>query len=326
VRVAFDSRRVDEPHGVGRYARCLLTALRETAAPEAEIVQTHRPRQVDVFHSPWIDGALLRSPCPMVVTLHDLAAVKRRSERLRTGLRPQLRHLAVQRAARVIVSTHALADEAQQRLGIEPERLAVIPVAPHPEMRPRDGDEISVARRRHGLPQRYLVWVGNLEHPDPGRHIARLAAMPRELPLVLVGPTRPWAHELPGVQLTGHVGEAELAAILGGAHALVLACEDPGLGLSAVEAHACGTPVVAFDLPALRELLGDRAVFVEPGDFSALIDAAQAAPRPPAPAAGWTWRDAARATWRVYEQALREAASRARAVAPATSAASPGYQ
>ena len=66
MRVAFDSRRVGEPHGVGRYARCLLTALRETAAPQAQIVETHRPRHVDVFHSPWIDGALLRSPCPMV--------------------------------------------------------------------------------------------------------------------------------------------------------------------------------------------------------------------------------------------------------------------
>ncbi len=48
---------------------------------------------------------MLHSPCPMVVTLHDLAALKRRSEHLRTGVRPRLRQLAVQRAARVIVPT-----------------------------------------------------------------------------------------------------------------------------------------------------------------------------------------------------------------------------
>ena len=41
---------------------------------------------------------MLHSPCPMVVTLHDLAALKRRSEHLRTGVRLRLRHLAVQRA------------------------------------------------------------------------------------------------------------------------------------------------------------------------------------------------------------------------------------
>ena len=101
MRVAFDSRPVRDPHGIGRYSRCLLQALRDTADSGEEFVETHRPRRADVFHSPWMQGALLHSPCPMVVTLHDLAAHKRRSELLRTGLRMRLRHLAVQRAVRV---------------------------------------------------------------------------------------------------------------------------------------------------------------------------------------------------------------------------------
>jgi len=325
VRVAFDSRRAGEPHGVGRYSRCLLTALRETSAPEAEIVQTHRPRQADVFHSPWMDGALLRSPCPMVVTLHGLSALKRRSERLRTALRPQLRHLAVQRAARVIVSTEAIAEEARERFGLERDCIAVIPEAPHSEMRPRDAGEITAVQRRHDLPERYLVWVGSLEHPDASRHVVKLAAAPRELPLVLVGPTRPWAYELPDVRLTGHVGESDLAAILAGAQALVLPSYDEGLGLPAVEALACGTPVVAFDVPAVRELLGNRAVFVAPGDVPGLIAAAQLAAPPPAVPTAWTWHDAARATWRVYAQAACTAPRPRAGRAPAR-AASPGYR
>ncbi len=77
-------------------------------------------------------------------------------------------------------------------------------------------------RARFQLPERYLVWVGGLRHPDPGKHVAELAATPRELPLVLVGPTRPWAHELPDVILTGQVSDEHLAAIYSGAHALVL--------------------------------------------------------------------------------------------------------
>jgi glycosyltransferase involved in cell wall biosynthesis len=326
VRVAFDSRRAGEPHGVGRYSRCLLAALHETSAPEAEIVQTHRPRQADVFHSPWMDGALLRSPCPMVVTVHGLSALKRRSEWLRTALRPQLRHLAVQRAARVIVATEGIAEEACERFGLQRDCIAVIPEAPHPEMRPRDAGEIAAVQRRHALPGRYLVWVGSLEHPDPGQHVAKLAAAPRELPLLLVGPTRPWAQELPGVKLTGHVGESDLAAILAGAQALVLPSDDASLGLPAVEALACGTPVVAFDVPAVRELLGDRAVFVEPGDMPALIAAAQLATPPPAAPTAWTWHDAAHATWRVYAQAARMTAPRPRAGKTPARAASPGYR
>ena len=93
MRVAFDSRPAAEPRGIGRYARCLLRALRSTARERLELVETHRPRprQFDVFHSPWMHGAMLRSPCPMIVTLHDLASFKRRSEHLRGGPRLRLR-------------------------------------------------------------------------------------------------------------------------------------------------------------------------------------------------------------------------------------------
>jgi glycosyltransferase involved in cell wall biosynthesis len=306
VRVAFDSRRVTDPRGVGRYSRCLLRALRDTADASAEILQTHRPRHADVFHSPWMDGAMLHSPCPMVVTLHDLAALKRRSELLRTSVRPRLRQLAVQRAMRVIVPTQALAHDALTRLKLERERIVVIPEAADAVMYCRTPQEIADARARLGLPERYLVWVGGLQHPDPRKHLAKLAATPRDLPLVLVGPTQPWAHELPDVTLTGHVCDEDLASIYSGAHALLLPSEDEGFGLPALEALACGTPVVACEVAALREVLDERATFVAQGDMDALVSAAQATQRPAPRPPSWTWEDAARATWRVYEQAMAQ--------------------
>jgi glycosyltransferase involved in cell wall biosynthesis len=305
VRVAFDSRPATDPRGVGRYSRCLLGALRDTASAREEIVETHRPGRVDdVFHSPWMAGAMLRSPCPMVVTLHDLAALKRRSELLRAGVRLRLRQLAVQRAERVIVPTEAVAEDAVAQLGVERERIVVIPEAPDATMYPRSATEVAAAQRRFALPERYLVWVGGLRHPNPRKHVAKLAATPRELPLVLVGPTGPWAHELPDVTLTGHVSDEHLAAIYSGAHALVLPSEDEGFGLPAVEALACGTPVVACEVPALREVLNERATFVESGDLEALIVAAQEAKRPAPRPPVWTWQDAGRATWGVYERAV----------------------
>jgi len=87
--------------------------------------------------------------------------------------------------------------------------------------------------------------------------------------------------------------------------ALVFPSDDEGFGLPTVEALACGTPVVASDLPVLREVLGDRATFVQSGDLEGLLAAGAAAQRPaPAPPA-WTWLDAARATWAVYEDVAR---------------------
>jgi glycosyltransferase involved in cell wall biosynthesis len=310
VRVAFDGRPLSDPNGVGRYARCLLTALRDTAAAGDEVLETHRPSTAlrasgpELLHSPWMSGAMLHPPCPLVVTIHDLAPLKRRSEYLRTGLRLRLRHLAVQRAAGVIVPTEAVAQDAVTHLRLERDRVQVIPEAADPAMYRRTTPQIAAARDRFGLPERYLVWVGGLRHPDPGRHVAKLAATARRLPLVLVGPTRPWAHELPDVILTGQVGDEDLAAIYSGAHALVLPSSHGGFGLQAVEALACGTPVVACDAGALREVLGDRATFVEQGDMRALMAAAESATRPAPAPLHWTWEDAARSTWGVYARAI----------------------
>ncbi len=183
MKVAFDSRASSDPNGVGRYSRCLVKALRDTAGASDELADTDRPaktvrsRSADVFHSPWIDGAMLHSPCPMVVTVHSLAALKRPSEHLRTGMRLRLRHLAVQRAINVIVPSEAVAEDAVEHLRVERERVVVISEAADASMYRRDDVEIAQARQRFGLPERYLVWVGGLQHPAPGRRLAKLASV-----------------------------------------------------------------------------------------------------------------------------------------------------
>jgi alpha-1,3-rhamnosyl/mannosyltransferase len=201
------------------------------------------------------------------------------------------------------VPTGVVADEVIEHLGLAPELLTVIHEAPAPGLHACDAAEVDAARKRYGLPEEYLLWVGGLQTPDPRKRIAALARTPRELPLVLVGATKPWAHELPDVTLTGRVSDDDLAAIYSGAHALVFPSDDEGFGLPTVEALACGTPVVVTDIPVLREVLGDRATFVDGADLEGLLAAAVAVKRPaPAPPA-WTWADAARATWRVYSDA-----------------------
>ena len=259
MKVAFDSRPTKSTHGVGRYARCLLEALRD--AGHCEVVETHEPRRCELYHSPWIDGAMLRCPVPMVVTLHDLSPLKRHGQYLRSRLRFKLRYLAVQRATRVIVPTYAVAEEVENVLEVQRERIAVIPEAPAPALHARSEEEVSAVRHQFSLPERYLVWVGTMRTPEPRKRIAQLTRATRSMPLVLVGPTAQWARELPGVELTGAVSDDELAAIYTGAHALVFPSDDEGFGLPPVEALACGTPVAACDVPALREVLDGRAMF-----------------------------------------------------------------
>jgi hypothetical protein len=76
---------------------------------------------------------MLRSPCPMVVTVHDVDALTRLSERLRCGgVHSRLRHLALARATHVIVPTEVIAEDAVTKLGLDRERVIVIPEAPEP--------------------------------------------------------------------------------------------------------------------------------------------------------------------------------------------------
>src|SRR5947209_2005196 len=211
MKVAFDSRPAKDVRGIGRYTRCLLSALRETH--DGEIVETHDPRRCQVFHAPWIDGAMLRCPVPMVVTLHDLVPLKRRGEYLRSGLRFKLRYLAVERASRVIVPTLAVAIDVVAELNITEEQVVVIPEAAAPAFTPRSAGEVESVREQYSLPDPYLLWVGGLRTPDPRKRVSELARARRELPLVLVGPAGRWARELPDVILTGQVSDDELAAI-----------------------------------------------------------------------------------------------------------------
>jgi glycosyltransferase involved in cell wall biosynthesis len=301
MKVAFDSRAAKDTEGIGRYTRCLLAALRECDL--GEIVETNDPRRCNVYHAPWLDGALLRSPVPMVVTLHDLIPLKRRGEYLRSGLRFRLRYLAVQRAVRVIVPTRTVALDAAAALEIPRERITVIPEAAAPTLHRRSDEEVGVIRQRFGLPPEYLLWVGGLRSPGPHKRVAALARAARTMPLVLVGKTGRWARELPDVKLTGAVTDDELAAIYTGAHALVFPSDEEGFGLPPVEALACGTPVVASDVPALREVLGGRATLIAHGDLKAMIAAAEARNHPAPRPIEWSWADAAAATWTVYEEA-----------------------
>src|SRR5262249_17988066 len=165
-----------------------------------------------------------------VVTVHDLVPLKQRDRYLRTGLKHRLRYAAVRRADRVIVPTRAVANDCERLLGIEGERIAVVAEAAAPVFAPVA--DPPAALTRFDLPERFVLWVGGLDPPDPRKGVEALvaAAARRGGPrLVLAGRTSAEAAGLDAI-VVGRVSDAELAALYSAADALVLPSEDEGFG------------------------------------------------------------------------------------------------
>ena len=315
MRVAFDARALATPalaeRGIGRYASALLAALLAADRPVTPLRSGVRrgARGADLLHQPAVDQAMLRAPVPLVVTVHDLAPLKRPDLYLRTGLRFRARYAAVRRATRVIVPSSVVAADVERLLGLPTGRIDVVGYAPAPIFRRAADPRGRLARLE--LPERFMLWVGGLNPPDPRKGLPALAERVRpELPLVLAGRLGPEGAALarPGTVIpVGRVSDEELAALYSAADVFVFPSSDEGYGLPPVEALACGTPVAAFAASALPETLAaaDGIRLVEPGDVEALLDAAAELAGTTGRAPARSWEDVAADTWAAYERAAQ---------------------
>ena len=258
--------------------------------------------RLDVFFSPSVYTYFPLPPrLPALITVHDAIAERfpsltLPSPRARLFWRAKVR-LAIWQSRLILTVSNYAARELVSVLGIPANRIRVALEAPAAAYTtPSSSEGIAAARRRLDIPlgARWLVYVGGFNpHKRVDRIVrahGRLAAeLGRSAPyLVLVGSAdRDDFHkdvagikqeiESAGttalVRWTGWVADDELRHIHAGAAAAILVSESEGFGLPAVEAAACGTPVVATTESPLPEILEGGGLFVRPGDETALITA-----------------------------------------------------
>src|SRR5437667_150006 len=193
------------------------------------------------------------------------------------------------RADGVIAVSEATKRDVVERLRVPEDRVTVVTEAVDESFVPPSREEgRRVSQQRFGVPDRYVLYVGQF---DPRKNVrgllrafAQAADRDRDLRLVIAGDLGKLSAILRDaltdrrvprdrVILTGFVDDATLAALYAGAECLIHAALLEGFGLTALESLAAGTPVVGYAGGAVAEVVGDAGLLVGSGDESALANA-----------------------------------------------------
>ena len=251
-----------------------------------------REQDIDVFHSTLITVPL-RCAVPTVATVHDVT--HRMLPRLQTHWnrrRADVMCLIATRADRIIMPTYAAAEDFLRHFDYDRKRLRVVYEAGRSGQVPSPAEDVAAISARLKLDRPYFLCVGAGDHQkraiDAVRAVGAMRARGHDVQLVLAGRpggtrarTRTVAARLglgpdDAVVLAGYVSDTELNALYSGAVALLYPSLYEGFGIPPLEAMACGTPVIATAVPALREVLGEAATFVPFRDPRAIAEAAAA--------------------------------------------------
>jgi glycosyltransferase involved in cell wall biosynthesis len=232
-------------------------------------------------------------------------------------------------ATELLTISEAAKRDLVELFGSDPRRISVAYPAVDARFAPAPPDAIARARARHGVRGPYVLHVGTLK---PRKNLPRLvrafaaADLPGDMRLVLAGLDQGGAAAVrraaaeaglaARVDLLSHVADEDLPALYSGAACVAIVSLHEGFGMPALEALACGAPLVASRRGSLPEVVGPAGVLVDPLSVASIATGLWRVVSEPAYAAGlraagpararaFTWEDAAAVTLAALERAGR---------------------
>jgi glycosyltransferase involved in cell wall biosynthesis len=287
MRIIYADQRWIGDHGIGRFARRVLSALRYhpiplTGHPAAAFDSYRLARAVsglrrdDLFFSPGYNSPLT-CPSPFVFTIHDLSHVfcPENSSPLIRLYYASVMKSACRRAADILTVSEFTRSQILQWSGVSPEKIHNVSCGVDSPYCPA-GDA-------YGFPFPYLLSVSNRKpHKNEFRIVEGFAksGVAADVHLVFTGnPSSDMAKCIHRggvtgfVHFTGYISEEKLPSLYRGAQALIFPSLYEGFGLPILEAMACGTPVVTSNVTGMPEVAKDASILVDPSSAEQIAHA-----------------------------------------------------
>ena len=231
---------------------------------------------------------------PTVVTIYDMTTL------IHPELMPKVdvwywqtfQNYSLREVDQIIAISKTTKQDIQIYYGVDPGKISVIYPSIHSRFQAASLEAIQETRKRYNLPDDYILHVGRIDRKnnialliEAFAHLLREDDPAYEGALVIVGGeyTKTPDHRLTEIIarhnlskriiFAGRIPDQDLPAIFSAAQVAVVSSHHEGFGLAAVEAMACGTPLIANRAGAIPEVVGDAALLLDEPDVAILAAA-----------------------------------------------------
>jgi len=237
---------------------------------------------VDTYHTQYILPFLIPRNTRVLLHIHDISfqifpkLIGWKDRLFLTLLIPRSLH----RADVILTPSEFTREEIVKEYNIDPQKIAVIPNALGENFLMERNNERSNIQKKYTLPSKFILYIGTLQ---PRKNIPFLieavAVLRKRIPdieLVLVG-NRQGYHVDPGIEralettgmtdyvsFPGYIADQDLVSVIRLATVFAFPSFYEGFGIPILEALSQEVPVVASDIPSLREVAGDGALYFDP--------------------------------------------------------------
>ncbi len=244
--------------------------------------------KIDLFHglSNELPRKISKGNAKSVVTIHDLIFLRypewyKKHDRM---IYLNKTEYACRHADKIVAISQQTKSDLMRFLKIKEEKIEVIyqPIWANLMQKEVAEEEVKKIVSKYGLPDQYLLMVGNIEKRKNIANVIRAKIEGKiDTPLYIVGRETVYAHELralikskngEGIHFLHHVSTEELSTLYAKSTMLVYPSYFEGFGLPVIEALTCGVPVVASHGSCLSETAGEGALYVDPDNVEQLTE------------------------------------------------------